>query len=1176
MTRIQTFAFLLFSLFFWQQSNAQIFFTEDFEGLTGANGLPTSWTETGLSTDGIYSVGTNTDANAGGYWPAPAHTFFAQTNDDVCNCDKSADRLILPVQNFAARSGGVELIVDLYMDGLYGSAGQIDVSTDGGTTWTPIYVMPAVDGSWQDNTTISLNAYANDANVLISFLYNDSGSWATGLGVDNVRLNQTASSNELLISAISPSEYTLVPQSQAGTIPVSTTISNAGTGTAASVSITTNIYDFAAPGTPIQTYNNTATNLAAGASTTVSMGTFAPPAQSGYIFEHIITGPTGSTANDTARYGLTITGNEYARDAGSPTNLVGAGAGAVATIGNLFDITANAQLDSALFFLNPEAADLGDTVRLVVVQTTAGVPNGTIIGQSANYILTPADTTANGTILTLPITNTTGGALNLTPGQYLVGVEESITMDGLNILCDPDIYTPNTVYANINGGAYQTLDGLVTGGFPYTPVIRPYLNVSCNITAAATATDATCTASNGSVTANPANGSAPYTYLWSTAATTQTINGLAAGTYDVTITDAAGCVATASATVNATTVALNGTATATNATCGNANGSATVSLSNGTTPYTYVWSNAATTASISNLMAGTYTVTFTDANGCEGTASATVSSPAGPTASTTATDATCTAANGSATVTASAGAAPYTYLWSNGQTTATATALMAGTYNVTVTDNNGCAVTSSATVGSTAGTVSGTTSSVNSSCGAANGSATVTPAGGTTPYSFNWSNGETTATASNLSAGTYTVTITDANGCQATATATVSNPNAATATATVTSNYNGSELSCNTASDGEATVTATGGTAPYTYIWSNGQTTAAASGLSAGNQTVTVTDDNGCAVSTVVTLTAPAPVDANVDMTGTMDASCFSSNDGMATITASGGTPGYTYMWSNNANTAAINNIGAGTYTVTVTDANGCTKDATVTIAQPTAIVNNMTVTDLSCSGSADGAISATTSGGSAPYSYNWSNGGTTANLTGLAAGTYTLTITDLNGCELVANSTVNATLAIVLDTTVTGTSVVGANDGSIDVTVTGGAAPYTYAWSNAATTANVSNLTAGLYTVTVTDANGCNTSLTVNVPDGPVAVLATNANINISVFPNPVESVAKLTIELNKASDVKIELSNAAGQVIRSFQASQVLNQQFDIDMSELPAGVYFLRVADQEASNSYRISKK
>ena len=1176
MTRIQTFAFLLFSLFFWQQAGAQIFFTENFEGLTGSNGLPTSWTESGLSTDGIYYVGDSADADAGGYWPVPNHTLFAQTNDDVCNCDKSEDRLILPAQNFAARSGGVELYVDVYLDGYDNCTAQVEVSTDGGLSWTPIYAFSAsVD--WQEDVFIPLHNYASSSNVLIAFRYDDIGSWSSGLGIDNVRLNQTATTDDVFISDISPSEYTLIPQSQANNIPVTTTVYNMGPGTSSPViNITTNIYDFALPNTPIQTYSNTLTNLAIGSSATVNMGTFTPPTQSSYIFEHIISGPTGNTTDDTARYYLTITGDEYARDAGSPTNLVGAGTGAVAIVGNLYDIRATTQLDSALFFLDLDDTYLGDTVRLVVVQTTAGVPNGTILGQSAPYAITAADTTSGGTIFVLPITNTTGGALSLTPGQYLVGVEESITMDGLGLLCDPNIYTPNTVFANINGGAFQPLNDLITAGFPYSPVIRPYLNTNCTVTATASATNATCTASDGSATATPANGAAPYTYLWSNAATTQTISGLATGTYDVTITDASGCVATASATVNQTTVALTGAATATNATCGNANGSATATVSNGTAPYTYSWSNGATTATITGLMAGTYNVTFTDANGCEGTASATVNSPAGPSASTSATDATCTAANGSATVTATGGATPYTYLWSNNQTTATATALVAGTYNVTVTDNNGCAVTASATVSSTTGTVSGTTSSINSSCGAANGSATVTATGGTTPYSYNWSNGETTATASNLSAGTYTVTITDANGCQGTATATVSNPNAPTATATVTSNYNGSELSCNGASDAEATVTPAGGTAPYTYIWSNGQTTAAATGLAAGNQTVTVTDNNGCAVSTIVTVTAPALVDATVDMTGTMDASCFSNNDGMATITASGGTPGYTYAWSNNANTAAINNIGAGTYTVTVTDANGCTDDATVTISQPTAIVNSMAVTDLTCSGSADGAITANTSGGSAPYTYNWSNGATTANLTALAAGTYTVTISDLNGCELVANATVNANVAITLDTTVTGTSVVGASDGSIDLTVTGGTAPYTYSWSNGATTANLTNLVAGLYSVTVTDANGCNTSLTVNVPDGPVAVLATSANINISVFPNPVESVAKLTIELNKASDVKIELSNAAGQVIRSFQAKQVLNQQFDIDMSELPAGVYFLRVADQEASNSYRISKK
>lgn len=253
---------------------AQPIFTEDFEGSVGANGIPAGWTETGLSLDGIYAVGTSVQANASGYWPVPAHGKFAMTNDDVCgnvpaNCNKSADRLILPVQDFSSITGGVQLTCDLYMDGLYGSSGAVEVSTNGGTTWTVVYVMPNAT-TWQDGSAINLSAYIGQSAVLIAFKYSDGGQWATGLAVDNVII-EPKPTHDLAIGL--PSEdangwtRTFIPVTGFKFMPANqivksellfgATVSNRGTSTETNVYTRLNVARITAPNTFTNVYTDT-------------------------------------------------------------------------------------------------------------------------------------------------------------------------------------------------------------------------------------------------------------------------------------------------------------------------------------------------------------------------------------------------------------------------------------------------------------------------------------------------------------------------------------------------------------------------------------------------------------------------------------------------------------------------------------------------------------------------------------------------------------------------------------------------------------------------------------------------------------------------------------------------------------------------------------------------------
>jgi len=282
---------------------------------------------------------------------------------------------------------------------------------------------------------------------------------------------------------------------------------------------------------------------------------------------------------------------------------------------------------------------------------------------------------------------------------------------------------------------------------------------------------------------------------------------------------------------------------------------------------------------------------------------------------------------GSATATPT-GTPAYTYTWSTtpAQNTATATGLAAGTYTVTVKDANGTA-TSVATITQPATALTSTVTNTNANCGSSNATASVSASGGTTGYTYLWSNGKTTASITGLAANSYSVTVTDANGCTSTGVANVLNTGAPTASAAPT-NVTG----CFGGANGSATVTASGGTGTLTYSWNTtpAQNSATATGLAAGTYTATVTDASGCVVHTTATISQPTAIAAPVTAT---NASSCSASDGNVTSNVSGGTPPYTYLWSpSGGNAATANNLATGTYSLTVTDSKGCTKVSSATV----------------------------------------------------------------------------------------------------------------------------------------------------------------------------------------------------------------------------------------------------
>ena len=611
---------------------------------------------------------------------------------------------------------------------------------------------------------------------------------------------------------------------------------------------------------------------------------------------------------------------------------------------------------------------------------------------------------------------------------------------------------------------------------------------------------ATCSQLNGSAIASPIGGVGPYTYTWNSVPVqnTQAANNLGAGNYTVTVKDANNCIMTASVTISSTG-SITTTAASTNVSCfGGANGSATATPLGGG-PYTYTWNSVPVqnTQVATNLPAGIYTVTV-NSLGCLATATVNITQPPILNATTVQTNVVCFGGNtGSASVTATGGTPAYTYSWNTApvQTAATATALVAGTYSCTITDSKGCTKVVSVIITQPTQVIV-TMSMVPTTCGLPNGSATASPAGGVGPYTYLWSNGQTTQTAINLLSGIYTVTVTSVGGC--TTTANINVPNTGAPTVTIPIKVN---VLCFGGNNGSANSLVVGGVGPFTYTWNTipVQNTPNATNLTAGNYTLTVTGSNGCSSTATVNITQPTTLTATSIQT---NVSCFNGNNGVAVVNPIGGVPPYTYLWSNAQTTQTATTLVAGNYTCVVTGVGGCTTSVVVNITQPPILAISMTSNSVSCFGGNNGSASVVVLGGTPAYTYTWNTfpvqNTTSAN--NLIAGNYTCTVTDSKGCQITSSVNIIQPTLLVVTTSMVPTTC-GLPNGSATSNPSGGTVPYSYLWSNTQTTQTINNILAGVYTCTITDGNGCTKVGTVTVTNTGAPVVTIPTHINVSCF---------------------------------------------------------------------------
>ena len=354
-------------------------------------------------------------------------------------------------------------------------------------------------------------------------------------------------------------------------------------------------------------------------------------------------------------------------------------------------------------------------------------------------------------------------------------------------------------------------------------------------------------------------------------------------------------------------------------------------------------------------------------------------------------------------------------------------------------------------------------------------------------------------------------------------------------------------VTCFGLDDGEAEVEASGGVSPYTYAWSNGSSGSSVNNLTAGSHTVTVTDDDGSTESLELNISEPS------DLVGVAQniepVTCFGANDGSADINASGGVSPYTYLWSNGQTGSSQNNLSGGNYTVTITDSNLCGEIIQFTIDEPDEIsIDEANITMVDCNGNPSGAIDLTISGGVGDLQVVWSNGQSGPSISNLIADDHFVTITDNNNCEIVDVFTVTEPPVLTLSTSSTPISSAGANDGTATVIVSGGSPPYSYLWSNGATTSMITNLSPGTYVVLVTDNNGC-------LMEDIVEIFAIDCDLNVVLEGiNPI---------CNGSADGSINSIVTGGVGIITYNWSNGLTEP---DITSLVAGTYSLTVSDED----------
>lgn len=603
-----------------------------------------------------------------------------------------------------------------------------------------------------------------------------------------------------------------------------------------------------------------------------------------------------------------------------------------------------------------------------------------------------------------------------------------------------------------------------------------------------------CGQNNGKLWVNASGGIGPYGYQWDNGSSSDTISNLAPGPYMLVITDSIGCTDTLDVVLSHLNAPSISTPVVTDVSChGQVDGSISLTVSGGIQPYSFSWSNGSPNQNLTNLSAGTYSLTVTDAAGCQNFTSAAVQEPTPILLSGSVTDARCAdSSDGAIDISVSGGTGTYTYSWSSGQNTADLSGLPPGnSYILTATDQNNCSISETFQVLAPPPISVSLTAGSNLSCSSPNGFAVISVFGGTSPYTNAWTGPDSLFAFGDfifgLDAGYYSVTTTDLNGCSLDTGILVTSLNSITVASTV------SDASCENTLDGSISLSPSNGTGPYTYHWSNGSTQSSLSGVGPGIYYCQIQDAAGCSQAIADTIGIINVFNPTAQI---IHPTCFGFQNGSIELQGLDST--YSFLWSNGSNGPLLSNVGAGSYMVTISDSTGCTNTHQYQLQAPTPLVLaiNLYGENL-CNGDSAVILSSQPFGGVPPYSYSWSNGSSDSSISNLSGGSYFLTITDLNGCSLTDSMFVSEPQALSIQATTTDPICQGDSNGTAAILVSGGTSPYTLFRSTSTGSQTFPSsvwfstaLLQGSYSGLIRDDNGCEDSIYFDITDPPLLSL--------------------------------------------------------------------------------------
>ncbi len=671
--------------------------------------------------------------------------------------------------------------------------------------------------------------------------------------------------------------------------------------------------------------------------------------------------------------------------------------------------------------------------------------------------------------------------------------------------------------------------------------------------------------SDGELRLNIFGGSPPISYAWSNGINAPVNSNLEAGFYDLTVTDVNGCEilledieVTQALPISLANITLD------QPDCfGESSGSLGVEPAGGTLPFVFAWSNGGFGSSISNIAAGSYTVSLTDSKGCTFSQSIALAQPPalGIVSDGIQMPSCAGLENGYIHTEVSGGTGAYFFHWNTGATTPDLNNIGNGSYSVTVTDGNGCTATKQFAPINSPSLLSATINQTTPTycIGRDENCLEVVVTGGMPPYDFIWDNDEEGQSLCYLSSGGYEVTVTDNNGCEAIAATVIDSIQV------MTLGFEAFAPLCH-GQTGQLAMTILGGSMPYDVLWSNGQTGLVANGLVAGNYAATVTDTTGCInILEIITLSEPDTLVAEIANLDSIP--CFGGNEGAIDVNVTGGTLPYVFNWSNGAHTEDLNGLRADTYSMMVIDDNGCIasiQDVNLVAPAPLNPRPDLELPNSHCQTLQVDELCISMQGGVAPYQFSWENGETTQCLDSPLPGDYHVTITDADGCtvELMSVKVPEEYNAITLEPNMPQSIVCqGDSTGQVGFIIQGGVGPYQYNWSNGSigqttsTTLNNSDLPTGSYQVTITDNTGCTAvSPAVEV----ISFGAVEPTINNSL-------VRHVTCKFG--ADGFIPLMVNGGQIPYGYYWENAAGTPISAEQSpeNLMAGTYFVTVTDQ-----------